>query len=853
MAVASAQEKEVVASNGGGLGEESPRIPKCLRVTEEEIRAVAQKLADEPLQIPGVWGVLTAISYNARQRNQGMNIQLSWNGHRIGRSVEDSRFQINCPKISATHCHIYKAPGSKVYVNDRSTNGTYLNWSKLTKGLPHRLCHGDILSFAALPHDGKSYAYVYREVCGARSLENDTATLKRQREEVMSECKRQKGIGIGSADGPVSLDDVRSLQRSNSDLRQQLESHVRTIENLRNGNRESLARHENEVKELKETISSSFDKNIKELKHALDEKHKELDLLNTVKVELESSTKDLNERLSALKQSCADADEIILSQKSTISELEKQLEEERKLRREEREKATEDLKFALEKVQAEAKEETKRQANNYQRQHKEQQEVINKLQECEKESRLLVETLRSKLEDARENLITSEKKARQLESQVQEEQLLSTNSKKRCEALESELRSLKDELENEKVAREEAWAKVSALELEIAAAIQDLSMEKQRFQGARERLILRETQLRAFYSTTEEISALFAKQQDQLKAMQRTLEDEEDHENTLTNMDLNQTPRRIVNTRNEDTCPTTGSREVSQECVADSSSNGSADEDTSSTEKNGDDNDTQDLEFTSIDRVLIANVDGVVAVTDTERILETESEAGDGTFKKCCNMVGETMQLDEETHPVENLLPEEVQVQVEARLEENTEQCQVQTADLITSERILETESEAGDKCCNMVVGETMQLDEEETHPVENLLPEEVQVQVEARLEETVQCQVQTADLLTSEAVGSWAISTAPSVNGENESLRKAQDAEAVVANALICLGSQSSKGKLTKEQKRLNAMIEIVDPEFRHKFSAAGGVGKGSDISDAETEEGDNDEDDDTMKDSVG
>lgn len=40
-----------------------------------------------------------------------------------------------------------------LYVNC-STNGTYLNWSKLTKGLPHRLCHGDILSFAAPPHDG---------------------------------------------------------------------------------------------------------------------------------------------------------------------------------------------------------------------------------------------------------------------------------------------------------------------------------------------------------------------------------------------------------------------------------------------------------------------------------------------------------------------------------------------------------------------------------------------------------------------------------------------------------------------------------------------------------------------------
>lgn len=83
------------------------------------------------------------------------------------------------------------------------------------------------------------------------------------------------------------------------------------------------------------------------------------------------------------------------------------------------------------------------------------------LQDGERESRLLVETLRSKLvqllilynllilysetnfasyaflvfamqEDARENLITSEKKARQLESQVQDEQLVSTNNKKVC-------------------------------------------------------------------------------------------------------------------------------------------------------------------------------------------------------------------------------------------------------------------------------------------------------------------------------------------------------------------------------------------------------------------------------------
>ncbi|KAJ9556739.1 hypothetical protein OSB04_011353 [Centaurea solstitialis] len=42
----------------------------------------------------------------------------------------------------------------------------------------------------------------------------------------------------------------------------------------------------------------------------------------------------------------------------------------------------------------------------------------------------------------------------------------------------------------------------------------------------RKRFACRETPLRAFYSTTEEISSLFAKQQEQLKSMQKTLEDE---------------------------------------------------------------------------------------------------------------------------------------------------------------------------------------------------------------------------------------------------------------------------------------------------------------------------------------
>ncbi|CAA7410853.1 unnamed protein product [Spirodela intermedia] len=509
--------------------------------SSEEIKAVARKYADHPLQNsdPGVWAVLTAISKNARQRPQGMNIILTGDQHCIGRLVDDHSFRISDIAISGSHCRIFRGNVTvnedevvdspvPAFLKDTSTNGTFLNWSKLRKSSPEvRLQHGDIISFLGPPHEEKAFAFVFREV--SYSLFSNGAVVKRKTEmQFTPEGKRVKGIGIGAPEGPISLDDVRSLQRSNTALRKQLESHVLTIENMHAEARTSISHHENEIKELRESLSNSYLDQINELRQMLGVKQKELDDVNTISAEHQQSLKDLNERLAASVQSCAEADDIIKSHKGTILEREAQLDEERNQRRAEREKAAADLKSALQRVQLEAQEEIKRQTDVYLQQHREQQEFIVKLQDFEKESRFLVETLRSKLEETRDNLVTSEKKARQLEALLQEEQTLRESHRKRSETLELEVRRLKGELESEKVAREEAWAKVSALELEIAAVIRELSTEKQRFQGARERLILRETQLRAFYSTTEEISALFTKQQEQLKAMQRALEDDDD-------------------------------------------------------------------------------------------------------------------------------------------------------------------------------------------------------------------------------------------------------------------------------------------------------------------------------------
>ncbi|KAL4306220.1 hypothetical protein AHAS_Ahas16G0156500 [Arachis hypogaea] len=111
--------------------------------------------------------------------------------------VEDVRFQIDSNPVTANHCKIYRMriinenmeDSMSVFLKDTSTNGTYLNWEKLKKNnAAVKVHHGDIISFSAPP----------------------------QHEEFISENKRLKGLGIGAPEGPISLEDFRSLQRSNT-------------------------------------------------------------------------------------------------------------------------------------------------------------------------------------------------------------------------------------------------------------------------------------------------------------------------------------------------------------------------------------------------------------------------------------------------------------------------------------------------------------------------------------------------------------------------------------------------------------------------------------------------------------
>eukprot|EP01018_Ginkgo_biloba_P012851 Gb_37853 [translate_table: standard] len=809
--------------------------------SKDEIRAVAHKIAAQPAQIsrPGVWGVLTAISEKARKRSQGLHILMHGNEHVLGRTVKETSCQFESPNVSGRHCRVYRKKsvlGNNeqsgggcffVFLKDSSSNGTYLNWEKLKKDTPEaQIQHGDIISLVNPPEHENAFAFVYREIKQGlpsshqqNSVSNTSAKRKASLadadifgEDFVGDGKRIKGLGIGGPEGPVSLDDVRRLQRSNEELRQQLEAHVLTIENLRTEARATAARHDNELKDLRESISVSFLEQIKELHHELAAKEKELAETAAISTQRQSCIEDLNQRLTASAQSRTDAEEIIQSQKATIAELEPQLEEERNQRRDERGKAEADLKAAIERVRSEALEELKRQSEAASRQQKEQLDVINKLQESDKENRMLMETLRSKLEDVRESLMKAEKKGRQLEAQLHEEEVALAVARKKAAEKEYEVQRVKKELESEKqAAREDAWAKVSTLELEMAAAIRDLGLEKQRLQGARERIVLRETQLRAFHSTAEEIAALQQKQQEQLNGMLRTLEDGENCE--LINVNDFETRREnlygaVTKAREEIMC---GNIETDGGCQSIRGEKEGSDQagtlkkvddldcasDSSSVEKcnkrdriNGvedwEDGDTQEVDHLN--------------TLQTPKNLKHDTEAMDTALNQ-----------DDEYHMgTERLLATEAEATqlVESgsggrRLELHTYCIRGEPATSRGNPRGREDDMVEDDRGEGDLGGETMQLEDEEQAPMDwgrtklatenqgatlninnGAEPEKIQFpgnqqQIIAPVPDHMDSgsreeghTIATVDLLTSEVAGSWAVSTVASVRGDNESLR---------------------------------------------------------------------------------
>ncbi|KAL3687710.1 hypothetical protein R1sor_014019 [Riccia sorocarpa] len=517
-----------------------------------ECRALAQQLALQPVAKSKMdqWGLLTAVSEKARRRPQGSHVMLHNADHILGRTVAEVSCQFESPAVSGRHCTIsrklvasdgsVRPPGSEagsgdhyiVMVKDSSSNGTYINHQRLRKNGPElRLQHGDILSLLAVAENDNAFAFVYREVIDDpnRQASKRKTSADMDNEAVAGDWKRIRGI-TSSVEGPVSLDDVRRLQRSNEELRQQIEEHVLNTEKIRGELRAAEIRHQAEVKEVKTSVASQYVQEIEEVRQELTRKGSELEEIKATCAQQQSTIEDLNQRIAAAAQSRVDAEEVIRSHITSIAELEKRLEEEREQQEKERVQAEVNLRAAVERTRAEALEEQKRQTEISLRHQKQQQDMITDLQEADKENRRLAENLRSKLEAERQLVVSAEEKVRRVEVLLQEERLAKDSARKKIEELQDEIRRVTKELESEKAERESAKAKISSLELEMETAIRDLTLEKQRLQGARERIVLRETQLRAFHSTAAQIEALQQKQQEQLKSMLRTLEDNEEED-----------------------------------------------------------------------------------------------------------------------------------------------------------------------------------------------------------------------------------------------------------------------------------------------------------------------------------
>lgn len=323
---------------------------------------------------------------------------------------------------------------------------------------------------------------------------------------------------------------------------------------------------------------------------------------------------------------------------------------------------------------------------------------------------------------------------------------------------------------------------------------------------------------------------LFVKQQEQLKAMQRTLEDEENYETTSIDVDLNPIDG------NENRPTVRDKEEAHQSNIKAKTGSGafvshgvdqveSSSDEASVTEKhdcntksqeNG--QDTQEVEFTSaecnakggfgsdingigtapfshgdaVGTEQIPDTEGVgtsqileTGAVETEQVLETESLGLQSgriiDLNKCSTLGGDTMQVDNDTNAQE--APEHAQ-------------------------KICPEPSNHSQSHCP----------DEDQDPMEDTEGGGT---------------IKTADLLASEVAGSWACSTAPSVHGENDSpgSKDGDDECAVPVHDSSSLVAESQHIPSTKseaaarrnhERRALSEMIGIVAPDLREQFSRA-------------------------------
>lgn len=171
--------------------------------------------------------------------------------HVLGRTVKEVSCQFNSPNVSGRHCTIsrrYLGEDGRILstnnitnaatdrlvgcIRDSSSNGTFVNFQRLQRnGEEVQLRHGDVISLVSTPEDVTAFAFVFREVSDSTigpvplpsipPSEADGPSNKRKGSPpddgvtIGGDGKRIKGLGSGGVSGPIMLNDVRQLQRSN--------------------------------------------------------------------------------------------------------------------------------------------------------------------------------------------------------------------------------------------------------------------------------------------------------------------------------------------------------------------------------------------------------------------------------------------------------------------------------------------------------------------------------------------------------------------------------------------------------------------------------------------------------------
>ncbi|GAQ79380.1 hypothetical protein KFL_000290300 [Klebsormidium nitens] len=516
---------------------------------KKTVAEVAPGIAADPVvaRRPEQWGLLTAVSAAAKERKQGQDIILYRKEHLLGRLVPDTHYKFDLTNVSGKHCKVFletrkteEGEETVVLVQDSSSNGTFINGVRLEKGgTPLVLQNADILSLVGVPDADAALAYVFRAVnaIGAPLPAEQIVAAKPQQpapapvrqpapkrkpsppasgvvgSEQPSEGKRARA-GDGAAD-VVRLDDMKRLQRSNEELTRGKEAQQRTIEALKADMRSAEQKHQEEKAEMEKGWKAKLEQAQAEAKEHV----AGLERSKAAQSQQQSAIEDLQRRLEAAGQSRKEADEAIKNHLTTINELTRGLDNERKARAAEKLQAEDEQKAAVEKVRAEAQAELARKTEGAEREKEEQAKRLQQLQDTEKEIRTQNESLRAKLEQQRELLVGAQEQERRLQARVAEERAGTGAQRAQLEAAQAELRKKEDALQLERAQRVQAESSVKSLSTRLEEMTNKLAFETERLHGLKDRILVRETQLRAFHSTTAKAFPLLQTMMEQLDTM----------------------------------------------------------------------------------------------------------------------------------------------------------------------------------------------------------------------------------------------------------------------------------------------------------------------------------------------